>query len=639
MVVGVACIPGCAQTFDLSTSSGQVASLDGLWRFHPGDDPAWASPTLDDSTWPLLRSDQGWSRQGYKGFSGVAWYRFHVTLPPDLKDISLSLPQFWSSYEIYANGRRIGGIGKMPPNPELMGPQLGFDYPIPRDTIPGRDLTIAIRVWHWKVLARGLSGGPQSSDAWIGESTRIRRLNREARSAFQLGHAGPFILGLLQTLGAVAALGLFLLRRSDREYLWFALILAFSAASSWSVLALAFAPWSQILSNRLIDLFKYALAPLAQLAFYSRLLQVRRSWFYWGACAALVLSAILGFVVDRARIGPYVWNGLAAILILPAYLWILSALFRQAWRNVADARILLLPAVLQVAATLFEQWSWITFYLGITASVINASMIRWVFPISFELLAELLFLHAVLGILIYRFARTRGEHERYASEIDAARSVQQYLIPEHLPQTPGFAIESAYIPAREVGGDFFQVLPQPCDGCVLICIGDVAGKGLHAGMLAALIVGAVRTAATFTSNPTEILSLLNQRLQGRGLVTCLALAIKNDGCADLVNAGHLPPYLNGKELCMEGALPLGALPGAEFPVLRFQLAPGDSLALMSDGIVEAQSADGALFGFDRIAAMLNDHATAASLAAAAQRFGQADDITVLTVARAATATS
>jgi serine phosphatase RsbU (regulator of sigma subunit) len=151
-------------------------------------------------------------------------------------------------------------------------------------------------------------------------------------------------------------------------------------------------------------------------------------------------------------------------------------------------------------------------------------------------------------------------------------------------------------------------------------------------MLATLIVGAVRTAAAFTSDPTRILALLNDRLRGRGLVTCLALRIESDGSATLVNAGHLPPYLNGKEMAVEGALPLGAVPGTQFPALRFKLDACDSLVLITDGVVEARSKTGELFGFARAAAISTQSAD--SIAHAAQEFGQEDDITVLTLARA-----
>jgi serine phosphatase RsbU (regulator of sigma subunit) len=244
---------------------------------------------------------------------------------------------------------------------------------------------------------------------------------------------------------------------------------------------------------------------------------------------------------------------------------------------------------------------------------------------------------AALLALLFRDQRmATEEHAVFAGEIQAARDVQQYLIPEHLPPTPGFSIESEYRPAREVGGDFFQILPQSADGSLLIVVGDVAGKGVEAGMLATLIVGAVRTAASFTSDPARILALLNERLCGRGFVTCLALRIEAGGNATLVNAGHLPPYLNGKEMTVEGALPLGAVAGMQFPASHFQLADGDSMMLMTDGVAEAQDPQGRLFGFWRIAELLGNGAGGAALSAAAQDFGQQDDITILTIVRMTT---
>jgi serine phosphatase RsbU (regulator of sigma subunit) len=235
----------------------------------------------------------------------------------------------------------------------------------------------------------------------------------------------------------------------------------------------------------------------------------------------------------------------------------------------------------------------------------------------------------LMGLLSRDQQRTARERAELAGEMQSAREIQQYLIPEKLPPTPGLAIRSVYQPSREVGGDFFQVLPDPRDGSTLIVVGDVAGKGLKAGMLAALIVGATRTAFKFTSNPGSILALLNERLQGRGLVTCLAMRIDCNGSVELANAGQLPPYINGKELELEGAFPLGAMPDVSFPSQHFQLSAGESMLLVSDGVVEARNTQGELFGFERTRAISTE--SAQNIASAAQRFGQDDDITVLTL--------
>jgi serine phosphatase RsbU (regulator of sigma subunit) len=138
-----------------------------------------------------------------------------------------------------------------------------------------------------------------------------------------------------------------------------------------------------------------------------------------------------------------------------------------------------------------------------------------------------------------------------------------------------------------------------------------------------------------TFSPLYVLQTLNRRLCGRGQAhaTGLTLRIAADGAATLANAGHLPPYLNGEELPMEGSLPLGMVEDAEFPVMRFRMAPGDRLMLLSDGIAEAQNKQGQLFGFERIRELLEGPVSAETVASAAQAFGQEDDISVLLVTR------
>ena len=103
------CAPAHAQTFDLDADRQPVASLDGLWRFHTGDNPQWASPSFDDSQWPLLRSDESWALAGLQGLSaGTAWYRFqHNTIPAGNEPTSPCRLTCHSAQiiEVYANGK------------------------------------------------------------------------------------------------------------------------------------------------------------------------------------------------------------------------------------------------------------------------------------------------------------------------------------------------------------------------------------------------------------------------------------------------------------------------------------------------------------------------------------------------------
>jgi serine phosphatase RsbU (regulator of sigma subunit) len=184
-----------------------------------------------------------------------------------------------------------------------------------------------------------------------------------------------------------------------------------------------------------------------------------------------------------------------------------------------------------------------------------------------------------------------------------------------------------------VGGDFFQILPLEGAGNALIVVGDVTGKGVQAGMLVALIVGAIRSVAQQTQAPEQILRRVNDQLCERQQAgaTCMVMRISAEGVVQIAHAGHVPPYLNDQELKLEGALPLGMFAGVDFSSETFRLNPGDTLTLFSDGVSEAQDSRGNLFGFDRVHQMMSGPVTAADIAAAAQRFGQEDDITVLQV--------
>jgi len=237
----------------------------------------------------------------------------------------------------------------------------------------------------------------------------------------------------------------------------------------------------------------------------------------------------------------------------------------------------------------------------------------------------------MLAILIHRFSQSSRQQEALEREREAARTVQQVLIPENVPAIAGFTIESVYKPFGEVGGDFFQIIPME-NGGVLAAIGDVSGKGMPAAMTVSLLVGTLRTLAHYTQNPGEILSAMNQRMVGRaggGFTTCLVLRADRDGALTVSNAGHISPYLKGEELVCENGLPLGLAGEAGYGETSFKFGIGSQLTLITDGVVEARSRTGELFGFDRARSISED--SAESIAAAGQNFGQDDDITVLTL--------
>jgi hypothetical protein len=248
-------------------------------------------------------------------------------------------------------------------------------------------------------------------------------------------------------------------------------------------------------------------------------------------------------------------------------------------------------------------------------------------------LADTLLLASILYAVWRYETEQRNRQTLLDEEFRNAQELQRVLIPSDQPALRGFAVSSAYHPAQEVGGDFFQIIPNP-DDSALIAIGDVSGKGLRAAMAVALIVGALRTLAEVSTDPAQVLAGLNRRLDGRlggGFATCLVALLQPDGRCVFANAGHLPPFLNAHEVELPGALPLGLNPNERYENQEVVLAPGDRLTLYTDGLLEARDSKGELFGFERLAKLVGNTAAAEDAIAAGVQFGQEDDITVLMV--------
>ncbi len=239
---------------------------------------------------------------------------------------------------------------------------------------------------------------------------------------------------------------------------------------------------------------------------------------------------------------------------------------------------------------------------------------------------------------VYRYSVEQSERQgALEQEFKSAQELQQVLIPETLPALGGYAVTSAYRPAQQVGGDFFQLIALP-DGSALLVLGDVSGKGLKAAMTVSLIVGTIRTVADTSDDPAEVLSILNRRLYGRlqnGFVTCVALRLDADGECILANAGHPPPFLNKTELGSPGALPLGLDLTTQYEKVQLRLAVGDRLTLYTDGLLEARNSTGDIFSFERLRALIGTQPDAKEATDAAVAFGQDDDITVITLTRLA----
>lgn len=628
------------------TLGSSAAELHGPWKFHVGDNTAWANPDFDDLGWGVMdltpAADSGyvpgWTSMGYPRYSGYAWYRLRVDVAGTGEPLALKMPDNADdAYQVYVNGERIGEFGKFTDRGVTAYSALPRGFRLPKK-LRGGVITIAIRMWMDSATrfnspdAGGMHGPPV-----LGTASEIASQVQLDWDDTAHGVGSGFLETMILLLALVVAVSLFWLDRSEESYLWLGLVsLATLSENAITLLVNFVASIGQTPAVILTDVILVPLRIGLWVVFWGYWFRIGRMSLLhrvvWGMVALLSIGTAMlrpplhgqlvplqaGAYIQPALLG--VKLALAAVLFVVVYLGIRKEK-AEGW--------MALPAVLLAVVANYQR------ELRLIHIPTNFTILN--FQISLGQMSTSLSLLLVTVMLSRRFLHSERKKEQWKLEIEQARNVQQVLIPDRLPEVAGLSIESEYRPAREVGGDFFQIIPGAQDGSVSIVVGDVTGKGVQAGMLVALIVGAIRTEVQHGADPELILQSVNDQLCERkhASATCVMLRIDPDGLVTLANAGHLAPYLNGREMEMEGALPLGVIEGMDFPVMTFQMKQGDSLVLMSDGIAEAQNQAGALFGFERVHELMARQITAAELATEAQTFGQEDDILVLSIHRQA----
>ena len=242
-----------------------------------------------------------------------------------------------------------------------------------------------------------------------------------------------------------------------------------------------------------------------------------------------------------------------------------------------------------------------------------------------------------------RFQRERDERETMNREAEEARAIQQALLPKCSPYIPGFAVSGLSVPARAVGGDWYDFIPFE-DGSWGLVLADVAGKGAAAALLMSATRGILRSLAETCSHPADVLTRLNRVLAsdfpaGRFVTMVYAVLDPAAHTVTFANAGHLQPLFiddtGPRFLNTEQGMPLG-LGFGEYSETRVPLSPGSRLLFYSDGITEAVNAEQNEYGPSRLVThALSPDASALSIVDDVRAFSNSadlnDDATVVLV--------
>ncbi|MGO9339768.1 MAG: SpoIIE family protein phosphatase [Terracidiphilus sp.] len=622
-----------AQTFDATNLRAPV-DLGATWLVHAGDDPAYARPDFDDSQWTPFDSHSDIKRLFPSEHPEVVWYRLRVKVSPDETGLGLKEQSISKAYEVYVNGERLVASGSIVPYaPYTMNAWIL--KPIPDGMVASGALVIALRV-HISQLEWAAQGpGFVAQNLTLGQRDTLYRDD-------WLGIIGQNAVVWLDRLFAiglgVVALVLYSAQRRQTEYLWVFAACLLSAIEAAVPFITTFHDIPQAWQLPVI-LFR-AFAPYIMVSMYFAFVHQRIGW-RWRI--VLIVSGLMNvysgiqLLYFIAPLQLQFISNLPFIVLLSVVVPIVLVIHWR--RGNHEAGILLIPVTLfsfylytEIALdTMFQ------FPATRNAALRGLALIDRFpadpFTIPLNYVSGILSSLSLAIIMLLRSSTMSRRQAIIESELAAAKEVQKVLLPDHRGIVPGFTIDSVYEPAQQVGGDFFQVVPVG-DGGLVIVFGDVAGKGLPAAMLVSVLVGAIFGLSEYTKDPAELLAGLNERLVGRsggGFSTALAAHIAANGAVTIANAGHLSPYLDGEEVELPAALPLGVLNGVKYETMEFSLAPGSRLTFYSDGVIEAQNQHGELFGFGRAKAISTQ--PAAAIVEAAKKFGQEDDITVVTVVR------
>jgi sigma-B regulation protein RsbU (phosphoserine phosphatase) len=649
-----------------ATALGQRVVLPPTWLFSPTDNPANASPTLDDSTWTSISTDKPLSSYGFRYYR-YAWYRTHIHIRPDTRNIAVETVDLSGRYQVFANGVLLGSFGNLADH-SVTAQQTLLAFPIPDSVVTqsNGNLVLALR---FSVPPAGQGGSgtaiPMSANASIALASQADSA-ANAITSFSIDWGFSVLIGGLNAFVGIVALALFLSIRTQREYLPLAVFLL-EPLVRLSVYALAaqhgavpFGP--EVWAIRLLS----GIAFVALVEFIRLVLAIPRNRWFLLFEIALLLAPLVQPLTFNGYLPVYLGFTLFFIPRLLLLIF-LPALLIRSWNRDRDAR-LLLPAVLLTGINNYVSFLWwVCYFLHFTRQRAPTMVIHiHNFALSLFQCGDILFAVGMLFFILLRTVRISRSRAKLSAEIAAAATVQQLLLDRSSHPTPGFLVDTVFLPASSLGGDFFLVTSHPFDGSLIAVVGDVSGKGLTAAMRVAMILGVLRRETSH--HPGDVLAYLNDAIiaQGElGFTTALCVRIFLNGDFILANAGHIPPFiapnareaqnarlphpselprdeggttiaapepLASREFPTPPALPLGLVLGEVYELKKGHLAPGERLVLMSDGVPEARSHSGELYGFDRLQhlTLLSSH----DIAATAQRFGQEDDITVLTLALA-----
>ncbi|MDR8391024.1 SpoIIE family protein phosphatase [Aliifodinibius sp. S!AR15-10] len=637
----------------------QTIYITDTWKFQPGDNLQWADPEYDDNDWEKVSTYLGPSELPFIEWEGIGWFRLHLQVDSTLVNYPLALliEQHNGASQIYLDGELIYDLGEVSIFEEDFVPYRD-SRPRPIRFTDTTEHVLAVRYANHKAAQFNEYGFTAGFRFLIGD------LNYHIQNRIDEVETTP--LNLMFYGGGLLAFTiihflLFVFYPMEKRNLYFALFTGLLALISYTELGTSFSDSPMLaISYYRSTLIAWILTIIYALRFTYSLFFDKTPYQFWVfAVAGVGLAVATWFNADGLNFYRELFLLLTIIEILRVLLFSFTKKKEGVW-------------IIAVGLVFFV--------MGILFTILaNMEMIPSG-SINGNLVGSVVLIFSMSIYLSRDFARTQkrlehklvevkhlsersleqerinkqkelerkllaAENERKTKELEEARALQLSMLPKQLPNNDYWDISVFMETAHEVGGDYYDFSLSK-NGTMTVALGDATGHGMKAGIMVATAKSYFHTLANEHEN-LEMIRRMSSGIKNMDLklLYMSMMLLKCDRHNLRIASAGMPPSMlyRQKEQCVERitlkGMPLGSKPDYPYHERELSLSPGDTLLLMSDGLMELFNEDRELLGLDRIESVFKEAAdsSASDILSQITRFAdqwagtssQEDDMTIL----------
>jgi serine phosphatase RsbU (regulator of sigma subunit) len=595
-------------------------TLDGLWKYHPGDDSTWASPGYNDSSWVETDPFITWEGPSAPEWKGIGWFRFHMYVDSSLwnRTLAIRIHQLGAS-QIYYNGCLLYGFGKIGES-ESTTVDNAMNWWQEFKIDPQKDQLLAVRYANYdrkKLIKNGYSPGFLIS---------IRELNNAFHTVADVRDYAvrQTVFTLIPLLLFLLHLMLYIFIRNQRENLFYAIcMLGFAGLTYFNYERGIVTDVGRILLYSKLNSLSVSVAILFGLLtiYVTSYIKIpKRVWIPLSIFGLITLMIMFGYGSQLISTLNYVFFGYVIFEFILTFSGSTSKSVYGGWILFSGFLILSIFIILQILVDysvitdvfgLHQLYAFgmiglavfMSMFLSYNYAQINKNLETQLVIVK-ELSERTLEQERLANKMELERQLIESENERKTNELEEARKLQLSILPKSFPKIPHLEISAQMRTATEVGGDYYDYYLSD-DGSITLTIGDATGHGIKAGILVTLIKSLFSTMANtyfipdFFNHCTKIIKKMNLGNLYMGMTV-----LKIEKYKVTVSAGGMPPFLiyrhitNSLEEVVLKGMPVGAFHDFNFQQRTLKVATGDVIFLFSDGFIELFNAHGEMIDYE-----------------------------------------